>query len=88
MRRANYEASLRLEGLSAEPGAATKPLASRQEVVESYRKQISMGESPELAGNNWQAREIEQATGEAEAGDFATPEEVDAVLFKWGVNRD
>lgn len=36
--------------------------------------------------NEWQVRELQQAVREADAGDFATPEEVGSVLSKWGVN--
>jgi RHH-type transcriptional regulator, rel operon repressor / antitoxin RelB len=36
--------------------------------------------------NEWQVRELQQAVREADAGDFATPEEVGCVLSKWGVN--
>lgn len=38
--------------------------------------------------NEWQIRELQQAVREADAGDFANPEEVGAVLSKWGVNGD
>ncbi|MCH8543733.1 MAG: CopG family ribbon-helix-helix protein [Alcanivorax sp.] len=38
--------------------------------------------------NEWQVRELRQAVREADAGDFATPEEVGTVLSKWGVNGD
>lgn len=38
--------------------------------------------------NEWQVRELQQAVQEADAGDFATPEAVSAVLSKWGVNGD
>ena len=36
--------------------------------------------------NEWQVRELQQAVREADAGDFAMPEEVGSVLSKWGVN--
>lgn len=36
--------------------------------------------------NEWQVCELQQAVREADAGDFATPEEVGSVLSKWGVN--
>lgn len=39
-----------------------------------------------LAREAWQIGEIQQAIAEAEAGDFASPEEVSATLSKWGVN--
>ena len=38
VRRANYEASLRLEGFPADPAAATRPVASRAAVIQAYRK--------------------------------------------------
>lgn len=41
-----------------------------------------------VALNDWQVREIEQAVREADAGDFASADEVGAVLSKWGVNGD
>ena len=34
--------------------------------------------------NEWQIRETLEALGEADAGDFATDQEVDAVATKWG----
>lgn len=40
VRRINYEASLRLEGFPADPIAATKPVASREAIIEAYRKQV------------------------------------------------
>lgn len=40
VRRANYEASLRLEGFPADPDAATKPLPTRADVIQHYRKQV------------------------------------------------
>lgn len=36
--------------------------------------------------NEWQIAEIRAALAEADAGDFATPEEVDALSRKWQVN--
>jgi predicted transcriptional regulator len=38
--------------------------------------------------NEWQIREIQAALQEADAGDFASAEEVDDVLGRWGVNGD
>lgn len=35
--------------------------------------------------NEWQIREIETAVREADAGDFASDEEVRAAFGKWGV---
>jgi predicted transcriptional regulator len=34
----------------------------------------------------WQVREIQEAIKEAEAGDFATDEEVEAIRAKWSSN--
>ncbi|MDD1964516.1 ribbon-helix-helix protein, CopG family [Pseudomonas putida] len=36
-----------------------------------------------LSREAWQIAEIQKAVAEADAGDFATDEEVDAVLRKW-----
>ena len=36
----------------------------------------------------WQVREIQQAVQEADAGDFATDEEVQAIKAKWTANAD
>lgn len=36
-----------------------------------------------VESNEWQINEIQQAISEAEAGDFATQAEVDAVAEKW-----
>lgn len=38
--------------------------------------------------NEWQLQEIQIAISEAEAGDFASEESVDAVFGKWSVNED
>lgn len=40
VRRANYEASLRLEGFPADLSAATGPVSSRAAVIQAYRKQV------------------------------------------------
>lgn len=40
-----------------------------------------------LAREAWQIAEIEQALEEADAGDFATDEEVTATLNKWSVHK-
>jgi len=39
-----------------------------------------------LAREAWQIGEIQQAIVEAEAGDFASTEELSATLKKWNVN--
>lgn len=36
--------------------------------------------------NEWQIRELESALDEADAEDFASPEDVAGVLKKWGMN--
>jgi RHH-type rel operon transcriptional repressor/antitoxin RelB len=38
--------------------------------------------------NEWQIEEIKDAVKEADAGDFASDQEVQAVFNKWGVNGD
>ncbi|HCS45789.1 MAG TPA: hypothetical protein DIW52_23705 [Pseudomonas sp.] len=39
-----------------------------------------------LAREAWQIEEIQKALNEADAGDFATPEEVNAIAAKWTAN--
>jgi predicted transcriptional regulator len=39
-----------------------------------------------LAREAWQIEEIQKALKEADAGDFATPEEVNAIADKWTAN--
>ncbi|VAW67076.1 Prevent host death protein, Phd antitoxin [hydrothermal vent metagenome] len=38
--------------------------------------------------NEWQIQELKTAIKEADAGDFASDQEVGAVFNKWGVNAD
>ena len=38
--------------------------------------------------NEWQIEEIKDAVKEADAGDFASDQEVQTVFNKWGVNGD
>ena len=38
--------------------------------------------------NEWQIRELKNAVKEADADDFASDQEVDAVLNKWSANAD
>lgn len=38
--------------------------------------------------NEWQIAEIKSAIKEADAGDFASGQEVQSVFNKWGVNGD
>lgn len=39
-----------------------------------------------LAREAWQINEIQQALKEADAGDFASPDELKAIADKWGGN--
>ena len=38
--------------------------------------------------NEWQIKELQDALGEADAGDFASEEEVRAVMKKWSSDAD
>ncbi len=38
--------------------------------------------------NEWQIQELKDATKEADSGDFASDQEVEAVFNKWGANAD
>ena len=38
--------------------------------------------------NEWQIQELKAAIKEADANDFASDQEVDAVFTKWGANAD
>jgi len=38
--------------------------------------------------NEWQIQELKAAIKEADAGDFASDQEVEAVFSKWGANAD
>ena len=38
--------------------------------------------------NEWQIEEVENAIREADAGDFASNQEIRTVFNKWGVNGD
>lgn len=38
--------------------------------------------------NDWQIQEVNTALTEADAGDFASDEDVSATFGKWGVNAD
>ena len=38
--------------------------------------------------NEWQIEEIKTAVKEADAGDFASDQEVQDVFNKWGINED
>ena len=41
-----------------------------------------------VAINEWQVQEIQAAVAEADAGDYATDEELVDVLSRWGVGED
>ncbi len=38
--------------------------------------------------NEWQIEEVQKAVNEAEAGDFASDQEISAVFNKWGISGD
>lgn len=38
--------------------------------------------------NEWQIQELKDAIKEADSGDFASDQEVEAVFNKWGANAD
>jgi RHH-type transcriptional regulator, rel operon repressor / antitoxin RelB len=63
----------------------TKPrlekLAKAMERSKSYLAAQAIRTYVEL--NEWQIAEIKTALKEADAGDFATPEEVESVFNKW-----
>lgn len=60
-----------LEALSMVTGKSKTVLAGQ--AIEDY-----------LAHESWQIKETEQALKEADAGDFSTPEEMQATFRKWG----
>ncbi|WP_342244818.1 CopG family ribbon-helix-helix protein [Pseudomonas sp. OTU5201] len=63
----------RLAKLAKATGRSTDTLA--QEALSEYIRRES-----------WQIDEVQQAVKEADEGDFATPEEVRAILEKWNGN--
>lgn len=38
--------------------------------------------------NEWQIEEVQKAVNEADAGDFASDQEISAVFNKWGISGD
>ena len=61
-------------------------LADATHRSKSYLAAEAVREYIEL--NEWQLLEIQAAVTEADAGDFASEESVNAVFGKWGVNED
>jgi RHH-type rel operon transcriptional repressor/antitoxin RelB len=61
-------------------------LADATHRSKSYLAAEAVREYIEL--NEWQLEEIQAAVTEADAGDFASEESVNAVFGKWGVNED
>ncbi len=61
-------------------------LADATHRSKSYLAAEAVREYIEL--NEWQLQEIQAAVTEADAGDFASEESVNAVFGKWGVNED
>jgi predicted transcriptional regulator len=59
-------------------------LAAATHRSRSYLAAEAVREYLEL--NEWQIREIESAIDEADAEDYAPPEDVAGVLKKWGMN--
>ncbi len=73
--RLNPELKARLDKLSETTHRSKSFLAA-----EAVREFIEL--------NEWQIQEIDAAVKEADAGDFASNEEIHAVFTKWGVNGD
>jgi len=73
--RLEPELKLRLDKLSAATHRSKSFLAA-----EAVREFIEI--------NEWQIEEIKDAVKEADANDFASDQEVQAVFNKWGVNGD
>ncbi|MDP8568246.1 CopG family ribbon-helix-helix protein [Methylophilus aquaticus] len=68
--RLEESTKIKLEKLAASTHRTRSFLAA--EAIKAY-----------VESNEWQINEIKQAISEAEAGDFATQAEVDAVAEKW-----
>ncbi len=64
-----------MEALAQATGRTTTLLAA--EAVEKY-----------LDLESWQIEQIQQGLREADAGDFATPEEVEAAFARWAPAQD
>lgn len=73
--RLNPEIKSRLDKLSVTTHRSKSFLAA-----EAVREFIEV--------NEWQIEEVEKAVNEADAGDFASDQEVRAVFNKWGVSGD
>ncbi len=73
--RLDPELKARLDKLSAATHRSKSFLAA-----EAVREFIEL--------NEWQIAEIKTAIKEADAGDFASEQEVRAVFNKWGINGD
>lgn len=73
--RLDHQLKIRLEKLAKATHRSKSYLAS-----EAVREFVEL--------NEWQINEIEVAIKEADAGDFATENEVRKVMSKWGVNGD
>lgn len=71
--RVDEEVKLRLDKLAESTHRSKSFLAA--EAIRSY-----------VENNEWQIEEIRAALDEAEAGDFATDKDVDALAKKWKVN--
>jgi len=72
--------------LDAELKVRLDKLADVTHRSRSYLAAEAVREYIEL--NEWQLQEIQTAVKEADAGDFASEESVNAVFGKWGVNED
>lgn len=72
--------------LEADLKARLDKLAEATHRSKSYLAAEAVREYIEL--NEWQLQEIQTAIIEADAGDFASDESVNAVFGKWRVNED
>lgn len=72
--------------LEADLKARLDKLADATHRSKSFLAAEAVREYIEL--NEWQLHEIQDAITEADAGDFASEESVNAVFGKWGVNED
>ncbi len=73
--RLEHDLKLRLDKLSETTNRSKSFLAA-----EAVREYIEL--------NEWQIGEIKAAIKEADAGDFASEQELDDVLNKWKINGD
>ncbi len=72
--------------LEADLKARLDKLAAATHRSKSYLAAEAVREYIEL--NEWQLQEIQKAVTEADAGDFASEESVNATFGKWSVNED